>query len=134
MGVLPAWLRLVVWGVAGGTLSMGLYRLVSPQARILRGREQQQSLRRRLDDFDGELAAAWPLIGALLRASFLQVGRVAGPAALASLPVLSLLVWLSAHYGSVFAVGPDWARGWEATFLATLLLASIALKLALRIH
>lgn len=32
------------------------------------------------------------------------------------------------------AVGPDWARGWEAPFMTALLAASLLLKLCLRIH
>lgn len=34
----------------------------------------------------------------------------------------------------VLAAGPDWLRGWEASFFCALLLSSLALKTTLRIH
>lgn len=107
MSSLPTLLRLALWGALGGTVSMWLYRRVSPQQRIARGREQQLALRRRLDAFDGELTDAWPLIRQLLGSSLRQVGRVTLPAVVASLPVLCLLVWLSTAYGYRFPDDAD---------------------------
>lgn len=97
--VLPATPRLVLWGVIGAVISMGLYRLVSPQRRIAEGKRDMAAARRRLDGYDGDLAGAMPLIRALLGSSLSQVGRVAGPAVAASLPLLCLLAWLSTAYG-----------------------------------
>lgn len=110
MTILPTWMRLAAWGVVGGALSMWLYRLISPQQRIARSREEQLEVRRRLDAFDGELADAWPLIRRLLKLSITQVGRVLGPAVLASLPVLCLLVWMSTAYGHIYPADPPEVR------------------------
>jgi hypothetical protein len=99
---IPAWLRLVLWGAAGGALSMLLYRAISPQARIASSKQEQLKVRSSLDEFDGELADAWPLIRRLLGLSLGHVGRVLGPAVVASVPVLCLLVWMSTAYGHVF--------------------------------
>jgi len=106
MTSLPTVVRLVLWGVAAGAFSMWLYRKISPQDRIARSRQEQLDARRRLDEFDGELTEAWPLIRRLLALSGTQVGRVLGPAVLASLPVLCLLVWMSTAYGHAYPDEP----------------------------
>ena len=105
---LPPLLRLALWGVAAGALSMWLYRCISPQERIARSRQEQVDARRSLDQFDGEFSEAWPLIRRLLGLSLAHVGRVIGPAVVASLPVLCLLVWMSTAYGHEYpALPPD---------------------------
>lgn len=99
-------LRLVVWGLIGAGVSMGLYWLLSPQRRIAETKIEAAAARRRLDAFDGEFAAALPLIGATLRPAFRQLGLVVGPAVAASLPLLALLAWLSTAYGHAFPAAP----------------------------
>lgn len=98
-GLLPAGVRLLLWAVLGALISMGLYRLLSPQARIAQGKLEIARARTRLNAFDGELHEAWPFMRAMLRAALAQVGRTFGPAVLASLPLLALLGWLSTAYG-----------------------------------
>jgi hypothetical protein len=107
---LPTLLRLVLWGAVAGALSMWLYRWISPQQRIARSRQEQLEARRSLDAFDGELAEAWPLIRRLLGLSLSHVGRVTGPAVVASLPVLCLLVWMSTAYGHHYPAEPPEVR------------------------
>ena len=102
MTMLPTLLRVIVWGTVAGLASMWLYRLISPQERIARGKQAQLDARRSLDEFDGELSEAWPLLRRLLSVSLAQVGRVAVPAVVASIPVLFVLVWLSTAYGHAF--------------------------------
>ncbi|KPV40284.1 hypothetical protein AN478_09300 [Thiohalorhabdus denitrificans] len=101
-GLLPPWGRLVAWGALAALVSMGLYRALSAQGRIARGKRELARARRELDGYDGELGGAWPLIRHLLRTAFGQVGRVGGPAVAASLPLLSLLIWLSTAYGYAY--------------------------------
>lgn len=100
----PTWLRLILWGALGGAASMWLYGVISPQERIARSKREQLEARRRLDGFDGELADAWPLIRRLLGLSLGHVGRVIGPALVAALPVVFLLVWVSTAYGHRFPI------------------------------
>lgn len=104
--VLPPWLRVVLWGGVSGALSMWLYKLISPQQRIGRATGDQRDARRRLGEFDGELGDAWPLIRNLLGVSLRRVGQVTGPALVASIPVLCVLVWLSTAYGHRFPADP----------------------------
>jgi hypothetical protein len=92
---LPAYLRLILWGALGSVLSMGFYRLVSPQRKLSAVKAEIRSLRNSLLGYDGDFAGLWPLMSRSICASLKQVGLALGPAMLASLPVLFLIVWLS---------------------------------------
>ncbi len=100
--VLSAPLRLMIWGAIGGLISMGLYCLLSSQRRIAEGKRALADARQRLDAFDGEFAEAMPLIRHLLATAFAQVGRVAAPAIVGSLPLLTLIAWLATAYGYAY--------------------------------
>lgn len=100
--VAPAGLRLALWGIAGGVVSMLIYRFISEQERVARAKTEIEQARRELDAYDGELAGAWPLMKRLLGLAVAQVGRVGWPAIVASLPLLCLLTWLSTAYGHRF--------------------------------
>lgn len=108
--VAPPVPRLAVWGAVGGAVSMLLYRALSPQARIALGKSELLVARRTLNRYDGGLDGAWPLMRNMLRAAIRQVGRVAWPALLASLPVVCLLAWLSTAYGYTYP-SPDVVPG-----------------------
>jgi hypothetical protein len=101
-GLAPPTLRLALWGVIAAALSMGAYWLLSPQTRIAQAKADALAARRALDAYDGELTAAWPLMGRVLRTALRQLGLVTSPAVLGSLPVLALLAWLSTTYGHSF--------------------------------
>lgn len=101
-GVLPTTARLVLWGVVAAVLSMALYWRLSPQRGIAAVRTKAAAARRALDAYDGDFADAWPLLRAALGLALKQVGLVIGPALLASLPALCLIVWLSNAYGHSF--------------------------------
>lgn len=97
--LLPAAGRLAVWGLVGASISMALYALLSPQERLRRVKTSAQEAKVALDGHDGSFSEAMPLIGRMLRSSMAQLGLVLGPAVLASLPVLFMIVWLSGAYG-----------------------------------
>jgi hypothetical protein len=97
--IMPAGMRLALWGVAGALVSMLLYRAISAQERVARGKVELAEARRTLDAYEGEFAGALPLMRRLLRVAVAQVGRVGWPALLASLPLLSLLLWMGTAYG-----------------------------------
>lgn len=99
---IPPLERLLLWGIIAALVSMGLYRLVSNQWRISQTKANLNETRRQLDAYDGELADAWPLIRRVLQLSLLQVGLVAWPALLSSLPLLALIGWLSTAYGYTY--------------------------------
>lgn len=114
-------IRLVLWGVLAALISMAIYRRISAQERIRRGRIEIEQARRQLDAHDGEWDEAKPLLGQLLRSAFAQVGRVGWPSVVASLPLLSLLAWLSSSY-------EQWSRVWWVPFFTALVAASLMLK------
>jgi hypothetical protein len=89
---------LILWGAIGSVLSMGLYRLVSPQRKLLAVKAEIRSLRQKMLGYDGDFAGLWSLTLRSIGASLKQVGFALGPTTLASLPVLFLIVWLSNAY------------------------------------
>ncbi|NIA67435.1 hypothetical protein HBA54_02410 [Pelagibius litoralis] len=97
--LLPAAGRLAVWGLVAASLSMALYALLSPQRRLRGVKAAAAEARQALDDHEGGVAEAMPLIGRMFRSALAQLGLVLGPAVLASLPVLFMIVWLSGTYG-----------------------------------
>lgn len=94
--------RLVLWGVVAGIASMALYRLISPQGRIAALKREAADARAALNAYDGAFAGAGPLMRRQFALSLRLIGVALGPAMLASLPVLCLIVWLSAAYGHSF--------------------------------
>ena len=105
--VIPPLARLVLWALLAAVLSMGLYWLLSPQARIAQAKAEAAAARHDLDAHEGEFADAWPLMRRMLRAAFRQLGLVTLPAVVASLPVLFVLAWVSTAYGYGFPADAD---------------------------
>lgn len=97
--VVPPAARVALWGIFGGMASMLIYRAISHQERVARAKAAMVEARRALDAYDGEFADAWPLMRRMLALAFVQVGRVGWSAVVASLPLLSLLAWISTAYG-----------------------------------
>ncbi len=99
---LPPLVRLILWAIAGAALSLALYRLLSPQRRIVEAKAAAQEARRRLNAHDGDLESALPLMRRSMKLALRHVGLVFPAALVASLPVLALLVWLDGAYGYQF--------------------------------
>jgi hypothetical protein len=97
-GALPPLGRLAAWAALGAVVSVLLYRALSPQRRIAQAKARAQALRAQLDTYEGEFAQALPLLRAQFGASLRHVGLVLPGTLLASLPVLTLLVWLDSAY------------------------------------
>jgi hypothetical protein len=96
---LPPVLRLVIWGVFAGWLSMIVYRLFSNQKKIGALKSQQKSQQRDIAEFDGEFAELMPLIRHTLALGFRQLGFALGPALLATVPVLFIIIWVAGEFG-----------------------------------
>lgn len=101
-GFLPTPMVIVLWAAAGAMLSMEIYRLLSPQRRIARMRQDLQAVKRRLDDFDGPFREAWRQICDMLSLALRRVALVVPATLVAMLPVLVLIVWADAQYGRTF--------------------------------
>lgn len=101
-GFLPPVLRLFLWAAIAGGASMALYKALSPQPQIAQAKAAAREARRALDAHDGTIAEAWPLIGRAVATAVRPFRLELPPALLASLPVLFLIVWISAAYGYRF--------------------------------
>jgi hypothetical protein len=99
---LPPLVRLILWAIAGAAVSLALYRLLSPQRRIVEAKAAALEARRRLNAHDGDLESALPLMRQSMKLALRHVGLVFPAALIASLPVLALLVWLDGAYGYQF--------------------------------
>jgi len=97
--LLPSAVRLILWGVLAGWISMLVYRLLSNQEKIAALKTLQQQQQKQIAEFDGEFAELLPLIRRTLALGFRQLGLALGPALLASLPALFVIVWVSGAFG-----------------------------------
>jgi len=87
---LPSFVRLVLWGILAGWVSMLVYRFLSNQEKIVALRTRQQQQQKQIAEFDGEFAELLPLIRRTL---------ALGPALLASLPALFIVIWAAGAFG-----------------------------------
>lgn len=98
---LPAVLRLLFWGILAGWLTMVVYRALSNQKKIAELKTQQKCQQKMIAEFDGEFAELLPLIRHTLVLGFRQLRYALGPALLASLPVLLIVIWVAGHFGHI---------------------------------
>jgi hypothetical protein len=78
-----------------------MYKWISNQARIADIKRQLLSSRQQLNEFDGELAELWPLLGHNLSLAGRQLGLTFFPAIAASVPVIFILIWMSSLYDAL---------------------------------
>jgi len=96
---LPAVIRLILWGILAGWISMLVYRWLSNQEKIAAFKALQQQQQKQIAEFDGEFAELLPLIRRTLGLGFRQLGLALGPALLATLPALFIIVWVAGAFG-----------------------------------
>lgn len=134
--VLPALARLALWALLASIITMELYRLLSPQMKIAELKARFAERKQALDSFDGDFEEAWPMMRGMLGAAFMRVGIVLPGTLLAAVPLLLLLIWVDGAYASaeVLPFGPDWARGWEFSFIAAMIIFSLIYKNVRRIQ
>jgi len=96
---MPPLLRLVIWGIFAGWLTMVVYRRFSDQEKIGELKAQQKSQQKGIAEFDGEFAELMPLIRHTLALGFRQLGLALGPALLATAPVLFIVIWVAGEFG-----------------------------------
>ncbi len=99
LGFLPPVLRVALFGVLSGALTMAVYRWSSNQERIRRYKEEARRIRRALAAAAEDLGETMRLTRANLGVSLRLLGTVTGPALLASLPVILVVSWVATRYG-----------------------------------
>lgn len=90
---------LVIWGLLAAVVSMGLYRILSRQRAIEETKSAARAAKHTLRSYDGDFEGLKPLLGQAIGTSLRQLRLTLIPALLASLPLISLLVWLDSAYG-----------------------------------
>lgn len=98
MALLPV-LRLVIWGILAGWLTMVVYRRLSNQEKIGELKAQQKIQQKIIAEFDGEFGELMPLIRHTLALGFRQLGLALGPALLATIPILFIVIWVAGEFG-----------------------------------
>ncbi len=96
---LPGVIRLVLWGVLAGWMTMVIYRRLSNQERIQQLKAEQKKQQKIISTFDGEFEQLFPVIGHTLALGMRQLGLSLGPALLATLPVLFVIIWVAGAFG-----------------------------------
>lgn len=100
--LLPPAVRLLVWAALGALLSMELYRLLSPQARIAQAKQAYEDVRRRVAGFDGEFEEIWPDMRRMISLALRRIVLVFPATIAASLPLLAVIIWLDSQYGATY--------------------------------
>ena len=101
---LPPVLRLAIWGTIAGWLTMVVYRFFSDQDKIGTLKALQKEQQKNMAEFDGEFSELLPLIRHTLTLGFRQLGLALGPALLATVPVLFIVIWVAGEFGYVTPV------------------------------
>ncbi len=101
--VLSPLMSIVFWGVLASIVSMILYQLFSRQEAISHVSAEASETRRELIRYDGEFPGFLSLTGRALALSAKQLRLTLGPAVISSVPLVSLIAWLSLAYGYGFA-------------------------------
>mgnify|MGYP001827080311 FL=1 len=96
---MPPVLRLLIWGVFAGWLTMVVYRYISDQEKIGELKKQQRKQQKNITEFDGEFTELLPLIRHTLALGIRQLGLALGPALLATVPVLFVVIWVAGQFG-----------------------------------
>lgn len=97
---LPGILRLVLWGILAGWLTMVVYRRLSNQERIQELKGEQKKQQQIISSFDGEFEELFPVIRHTLALGMRQLGLSLGPALLATIPILFIVVWVAGNFGN----------------------------------
>ena len=95
---LPPGLRLILWGVVCGWLTMIVYRRLSRQEAIAELKAKQKVQQQAIAGFDGEFNELMPLIRRTFSLGFRQLGLSIGPALLATIPILFIVAWVATAF------------------------------------
>ncbi len=95
-------LRLALWSILAGALSMGLYALLSPQNRISKVKAAQKESQRLLAESDESFSELIAVAKKTLGLSFQHLGLVFGPALMSGIPLICIMAWSSCNFGYAF--------------------------------
>jgi hypothetical protein len=96
--IFPSGLRLVLWGVVSGWLTMLLFRKFSRQEAIAELKQKQKKLQQEIARFEGEFNELMPTVRQAFSLGFRQLGLSLGPALLATVPILFIVAWVAGTF------------------------------------
>jgi hypothetical protein len=96
---LPDAIVLSFWALVSAAATMWVYQRFSNQDKLAALKPQIKAVQKKLSNYDGDFSGLKPLIAENFRLSGRQIGLALGPALLAGIPVLFVLVWISNAYG-----------------------------------
>lgn len=99
VAVLPEPVVLAFWALVSAWLTMWIYRRFSNQEEMAALKPRIKAVQKKLSNYDGEFSGLLPLIRDNFSLSGRQIMLALGPALLAGIPVLFVLVWISNAYG-----------------------------------
>lgn len=97
-GALPPVIRICLWGILSGALTMGIYALLSPQKLIRRKKDAIRVLQRRAMSEEAEFKDVLAVSRKNLTESLSLLALVLLPALISALPVVASFYWLDARY------------------------------------
>lgn len=100
--IVPEPLALAFWALVSAFATMWVYRRFSNQEKLAALKPQVKAVQKKLSNYDGEFSGLKPLILENFRLSGRHILLALGPALLAGIPVLFVLVWISNAFGVEF--------------------------------
>ncbi len=96
---LPAFARLLIYGLLFGTLSMLIYWKLSPQAKLAAIKDEISAAQRALRGYDGtDIKQMLLLCRSAITPAGKQLLLILGPTLLAAAPVVLAIAWLESDY------------------------------------
>ncbi|MFN2333395.1 MAG: hypothetical protein ABR550_03085 [Wenzhouxiangellaceae bacterium] len=99
VAVLPEPMALALWALFSAWMTMWVYRRFSNQEKLAALKPQVKAVQKKLSNYDGEFSGLKPLILENFKLSGRHILLALGPALLAGIPVLFVLVWVSNAFG-----------------------------------
>jgi hypothetical protein len=96
--LIPGGIRLALWGVLSGWLTMLLYRRFSRQEAIAELKTAQKKQQEDITRFEGEFNELMPMVKQAFSLGFRQLGLSFGPAVLATIPILFIVAWVATNF------------------------------------
>jgi len=96
--LIPSGIRLALWGVLSGWLTMLLYRRFSRQEAIAELKAAQKKQQEDIARFEGEFNELMPMVKQAFSLGFRQLGLSFGPAVLATIPILFIVAWVATTF------------------------------------
>lgn len=130
----PLW-RAIIWGVATGALSMGIYVLCAPQEKLRQLKAEQKANKLVMKDFDGEFSDMKVLLVKDLKYSLTQVAISLIPFVLSVAPAFAAMYGLEEAYANVVlpTLGAEWTGNFEFWYIFSLLVTSLGIKFTFKI-